>query len=415
MSNRKNILIDGIAPDDKLVRSLLSADAVRLSSKRVLELAQSGESVFSLDLKKLPMVADYVIKLINEKYPTGNVPYHGRLAHFSVGGRPRVQELMGQCEGDDLEKTRTVIDLIVTSVLLDAGSGNEWQFQENGQFFSRSEGLAVASFHVFQEGHFSSAPLDTPTRADAFGLMQITAEHIRKGFQVSLSNPLLGVSGRAELLHALGKNLLKYPNVYEHNGLSRPGNILDYLLKKVPNKKIQAEDLLQLILFTFGEIWPGRITVHDVNLGDAWKHPKLGNRPEDIVTFHKLSQWMTYSLLEPLEVAGFQIENKDGMTGLAEYRNGGLFIDTEVLTTSEDIKNVKFHPESKLIVEWRGLTVALLDLLANEIRTRMGKTAVEFPLVKVLEGGTWWAGRKLAQEKRGGRPPVEVISDGTVF
>ncbi|MGE0634502.1 MAG: DUF1688 family protein, partial [Pseudobdellovibrionaceae bacterium] len=40
----------------------------------------------------------------------------------------------------------------------------------------------------------------------------------------------------------------------------------------------------------------------------------------------------------------------------------------------------------------------------------------EFPLAKVLEGGTWWAGRFLAAEKRqGGPPPIQIKSDGTVF
>ena len=41
--------------------------------------------------------------------------------------------------------------------------------------------------------------------------------------------------------------------------------------------------------------------------------------------------------------------------------------------------------------------------------------AQEMPLACVLEGGTWAAGRELAQARRGGEPPFRVISDGTVF
>jgi hypothetical protein len=37
------------------------------------------------------------------------------------------------------------------------------------------------------------------------------------------------------------------------------------------------------------------------------------------------------------------------------------------------------------------------------------------PLACVLEGGTWAAGRALAQRLRDGLPPVTVVSDGTVF
>ncbi len=69
-----------------------------------------------------------------------------------------------------------------------------------------------------------------------------------------------------------------------------------------------------------------------------------------------------------------------------------------------------------LVVEWRALTVALLDALAPLVRTRLGVSAAAFPLAKVLEGGTWAAGRKLARERRAdGGPPIKVVSDGTVF
>ena len=47
--------------------------------------------------------------------------------------------------------------------------------------------------------------------------------------------------------------------------------------------------------------------------------------------FHKLSQWLTYSLLEPFEWAGVTVTGLDALTGLPEYRNGGLLLDTGVL------------------------------------------------------------------------------------
>ncbi|MFZ7145182.1 MAG: DUF1688 family protein [Bacteroidota bacterium] len=49
------------------------------------------------------------------------------------------------------------------------------------------------------------------------------------------------------------------------------------------------------------------------------------------------------------------------------------------------------------------------------IQRKLKLSQDEFPLAKVLEGGTWWAGRKLAQELRGGKQPFDIISDGTVF
>jgi hypothetical protein len=155
--------------------------------------------------------------------------------------------------------------------------------------------------------------------------------------------------------------------------------------------------------------------MNDTNLGDTWRHPGLGDGWQGFVPFHKLSQWLTYSLLEPLEGMGFKIINLNRLTGLAEYRNGGLIIDSGLVETRQDWQGRPVHPDSKVIIEWRALTVALLDEIAKIICRKLKLSEDEFPLVKVLEGGTWWAGRKLAQEKRGGKPPFEIVSDGTVF
>ena len=71
---------------------------------------------------------------------------------------------------------------------------------------------------------------------------------------------------------------------------------------------------------------------------------------------------------------------------------------------------------SELVVEWRALTVALLDRIAPLVWDRLGLAAAPPPLVKMLEGGTWSAGRRIAAERRpGGGPPIDVVSDGTVF
>jgi hypothetical protein len=107
----------------------------------------------------------------------------------------------------------------------------------------------------------------------------------------------------------------------------------------------------------------------------------------------------------------------DELTGLPEYRNGGLFVDTGVLEPKHDAVLTETHEAgSEVVVEWRALTVALLDALAPLVRARLGKTAAELPLAKLLEGGTWSAGRRIARERRpGGGPPVTVASDGTVF
>jgi hypothetical protein len=135
------------------------------------------------------------------------------------------------------------------------------------------------------------------------------------------------------------------------------------------------------------------------------------------VPLHKLSQWLAYSLIEPLQTAGIDVTDIDGLTGLAEYRNGGLFVDGGVLKFRDPADATREHDvSSPLVVEWRALTVALLDRVAGGLRQRLKLDATSLPLAKVLEGGTWAAGRILARERREDHsPPVKVISDGTVF
>jgi len=392
------------------VAYLLSTDAIRAKAERILEMNLQGEGQFYVDLARLPEVANLVVNQIREKYPRLQIPYHSRFGHFRVGHRDRISELLEKIKSQDqIEQSRILIDLVVVSVLLDAGAGPDWSYRdERGQVFSRSEGLAVASYELFLKGTFSSQPKTKPLMADAEGLMQITEETIAQGFQVSVSNPLLGTKGRAELLFRLGKSL---------NGkLRRPGGLLDLCLAESPDRKIRAHRVLDFVLRELGPIWPGRIIMNDVNLGDCWRHEDLGLGPESFVPFHKLSQWLTYSLLEPLEHAGFQVTNLNQLTGLAEYRNGGLMIDGGLITPKDGQAFERpWPPDSKLVIEWRALTIVLLDRLAPLIREALRKTEDEFPLVKVLEGGTWWTGRKLAQGARSGRPPIEIVSDGTVF
>jgi hypothetical protein len=185
------------------------------------------------------------------------------------------------------------------------------------------------------------------------------------------------------------------------------------LARHAEDGRLPASVILEVLLQALGPIWPGRLSLGGVPLGDCWRHPAV----EGFVPLHKLSQWMAYSLIEPLEAAGVQVVDVDGLTGLAEYRNGGLFVDLGVLVLKDPADAARAHPvDGPLVVGWRSLTVALLDKLAPMVRERLGVAAEAFPLARVLEGGSWAAGRRIAREKRpDGGPPIAVISDGTVF
>ncbi|MEZ0392892.1 MAG: URC4/urg3 family protein [Pseudobdellovibrionaceae bacterium] len=394
---------------------LLSPEAIRAQAKKIFDLTVAGQTQFQFHPEKLAPTVDYVLSVIRKNYPDLQIPFHSRWGHFRVGGIDRVKALQQKLVNyEKLERARIQLDLVITSVLLDAGAGAAWKYfeSESQKTFSRSEGLGVASLHMFLSGVMSSDP--NQLRADKQGLKNISSENLKHSFQVSEANPLVGVEGRKQLLNNLAQ-ALENKAIFKDG---RPGNILDYLSEKY-GKTIPAKALLRAVLDGLGPIWPGRLSAQKINLGDVWQHSKLAKADslDSLVPFHKLSQWMTYSLIEPIVEAGFTVTGVEGLTGLAEYRNGGLLIDSGLVSLKESQQlKTAWSPDSDLVIEWRALTIHLLDQIGNEVQKALGRTPQDFPLAKVLEGGTWWAGRFLAQEKRpNGDPPLQIKSDGTVF
>ncbi|MBF9233697.1 URC4/urg3 family protein [Microvirga alba] len=408
--------------DTEAARSLLSATAVRERSHQILRHGVEGRLPhFAVHLDRLEACADEVVATIREAYPSLDIPFHARWRHFSVGGYDRWGAVMhGAPWSNAGEMARAAFDLAIVSVLLDAGAGPQWRYEEGrtAETYARSEGLAVASFDMFIGGAFSSRPED-PFRVDADVLLSLRPEDLAEGFQASADNPLVGLEGRAALLNRLGRAVATNPDIFGQHDDPRPGGLFDVIAATADGETIKATAILEALLTYLGSIWPGRTTLGGVDLGDTWRHP-LVDAPDvtkGLIPFHKLSQWLSYSLIEPLEWAGYTVVDVDGLTGLPEYRNGGLFLDAGVLSLKDPTEASRAHPvDSTLVVEWRALTVALLDRIADPIRAKLGLKAEDFPLAKVLEGGTWATGRRLAKARRGdGSPPLTIISDGTVF
>jgi hypothetical protein len=318
---------------------------------------------------------------------------------------------------DPHERARVLADVVVTSVLLDAGAGAAWHYDEpeTGLRLTRSEGLAVASLSWVKSGGLSRR--GRPYEVDAAGLKAVDEAQLARAFQVSAQNPLVGVAGRVHLMRALGEALQQRPDVFGED--ARLGAIVDALRTQAGHGELAAEAILQTVLDSLGAIWPGRLTLGGVPLGDVWRHPAAGGDEPTagLLPLHKLSQWLSYSLLHPLEVAGLRVRGLNQLTGLAEYRNGGLFLDLGVLAPRDPALLERSHEvSSQVVVEWRALTVALLDRVAELVRGELGMNAEQLPLAAVLEGGTWAAGREVARTRRAdGGPPLRVISDGTVF
>lgn len=395
---------------------LLSASAVRAHCGEVARAVMAGRSPhLAWHEERLPEVAGYVTGVIRERYPDLRVPVHSRWRHFEAGGTDRWGGLVarhglaGAARAGD--RARAAIDLVIPSVLLDAGAGAAWRFVEGERTFTRSEGLGIASLGLFASGKLS-ADAREPLRSDASALEALREEDLARAFQVTPGNPLVGLASRAALLARLGEVMAARPAVF--GSPARLGNLLDYWKARAQDGRIAASAVLETLLTELGGMWPGRAVLDGVALGDCWPHPEAAG---GFVPFHKLSQWLAYSLLEPLADGGLEVTGLDALTGLPEYRNGGLLLDLGLVRAKDPSFHERtLHVGEPAVVEWRALTVVGLDRLAPLVREALGVDEQAFPLARLLEGGTWAAGRKVAAERRaGGVPPVTVASDGTVF
>ncbi|KAL1848275.1 hypothetical protein Plec18170_008186 [Paecilomyces lecythidis] len=424
---------------------LLSLEAVRERANKVYNIGVDGKlKSFDYHEDRMADAADFVASLIMRDFGPDRfheIPPHGRWQHFEAGNVARVKKLLDEWTAageDNTECARRLIDMFLVSVLLDAGAGNTWTFIEPGSNIrlSRSEGLAVASLYMFKNGLFTDNGSGNAAKVDGIGLQKLTGEQLAEGMQATPENPLVGTQDRAALLQRLGKSLVNLSAIFGPEG--RPGNIVDYISSK--GKSVDIRELWNILQRLLIPIWPSnRTTIDGHPIGDAWPLSTLGatigdqNPPAEVIQpFHKLTQWLTYSLTVPMQrLLGVTWEKQDLMTGLPEYRNGGLFVDMGVLSLKSEVINISrkdeksqlctFDTADDVIVEWRAMTVALLDRIAPLVVQRLAKTTnqaeLSLSMAQILEAGTWKAGRELAAKLRPDTKssPILVESDGTVF
>lgn len=184
--------------------------------------------------------------------------------------------------------------------------------------------------------------------------------------------------------------------------------------------------------------WPkDRTQVNGVPIGDSWplkvlERMNAGQKTENgtahIQPFHKLTQWLAYSVTIPfIRILGLEWKNIEHATALPEYRNGGIFVDLGVLqlkeeTLKEGLASSKqvlpsFGASSDPIVEWRAMTISLTDKLLGLVNERFASQNVKLTIPQMLEAGTWKGGRELAAKLRPQTrsSPILIEGDGTLF
>ena len=408
--------------DDPAIRELWTVEAVRERAHELLDLGERGAlEHFSVDAARLDAAAGFVAEVTRERHPHVRVPLHSRWRHFERPNAPSrwngVADAAGLRGPLGAERARSAVELAVVSVLLDAGAGSAWRYRDEltGRSIGRSEGLAVATFDLYRRGTLSSDPAQ-PLRADAGGLGRIGRSSFEQAFQLGPDNPLNGVAGRIRCLHSLGRAVAARPEFARrvepaHGADRRLGHLFDHIRDTATESRIPASDLFRTVMTALHGVI-GRA------LGDVWPHPGIRRRghTDGILALHKLFQWLTWSLVEPLAEGGVTVTDLQALTGLAEYRNGGLLIDTGVMVPRRPVPDRPLSPGDPIVVEWRGLTVALLDRLRPRVARKLGLAEPDFSIGQLLEGGTWWAGRRIAERLReGGPPPIRTATDGTVF
>ena len=169
-----------------------------------------------------------------------------------------------------------------------------------------------------------------PLRADAAGLRAVTAEALAEAFQVGADNPLVGLDGRVTLLRRLGDTLAQQPDVF--GALGRPGALFDLLCADAQ----------------------GGITAHAVLVRCSTRCPKSGQRRTACPTaprsatagasrrrvakaqatagcrFTSCRNGSAIRCWSRSNGPGVAVTGLDALTGLPEYRNGGLLLDSGV-------------------------------------------------------------------------------------
>lgn len=398
---------------------LLTADAVRTAAERIFALAEAGKLAhFTLDMARLDPLADRVVEEIARTAGEEGAPFHACWRNFAAGGHDRWEMLAAYRQWPGVRGMgRAAFDLAFLAALLGAGPGSEWRYREEttGEKFSGAEGLAVATLSMFASGLFSADPLD-PLRADATALARLTDAELADGLQVTDDNPLGGFAGRATLLRRLGETVALRDDVFAVDEDLRPGCLFDRLIEEAGDNALEAAGILDAVLGAIAPVWPERVAIDDIPLGDTWPFSALGDGKAGLVPLHAMAQEIAYSLVEPLIWAGVDVGKFDGLTGIADPAHGALFLEAGVLLPRDRADLSKPHgPADAFTVEWRALTVALVDRLADRVRALAGLDADGLPIACVMQGGTLPLARKIALEKPAATElPLGFAADGTV-
>jgi hypothetical protein len=209
---------------------------------------------------------------------------------------------------------------------------------------------------MFEAGAFSADPAD-PLRADAERLMHLKSDDVAHGLQAWSAT---GSSAwkAARRCSGVGRGGCGKPDVFARDDRARPGGLYDHLVAQAENGRLPRRASCDAVLEHLGTIWPSRLTLGGVPLGDTWRHPAIKARRR-----HQRSdadpQALAMALLfadRAAAMVGIAVTDIDGLRASPSIATAGLFVDAGVLRLRNPEEAIHPNPvDSELVVEWRAL------------------------------------------------------------
>ena len=312
----------GQSPEAALARTLLTAHAVRERAHELLALGEADAlRHWRVDRAKLESVAAYVVETMRQNYPALDIPFHARWRHFASGGIDRWAKLEATAPWPDASsRARSAFDLAIVSVLLDAGAGPDWRYRgEKGASLSRSEGLAVASFDMFAQGAFSADPREK-LRADASRLAAIEASKLARASRFPRRTASWNSRAARRCCARSGARSRRHPASSPRRDDPRPAGSSTILPRwEGADRCSPPHPFWKPCSRISGR--SGRRACRSAAsrsaIAGGIRAIVRTDATNGLLPFHKLSQWLSYSLIEPLQKAGIKIVDIDGLTRFA--------------------------------------------------------------------------------------------------
>jgi hypothetical protein len=360
---------------------------IRARCAAIVRSVEAGVSPsFTIDRSRLPAVAERVAALTLRRFPDLVIPFHSRWRHFEAGGVNRKAELDTALAGLSVaDRARAHFDLTVVSVLLDAGAGADWRYTESAATTAPATPRPVDDPDALLAAldRSASAAAHTPAPAAAAEPApprdrRSCLQHAPKAwawpafalswravFQPTPASPAVRTQRPCATCRCGGPACTIFQSSPQQPD-GRPGRPRQPCWRgwarrckteatrdglqarprsadlRPPHRRRQRaprcprSEVLGEVLRCLSPIWPSgskvqglagrRCLVHTA--GQAAAVGKTAPRQVDRTTdgwvpFHKLSQWMSYSLLEPLQWAGVTVtglEALDGPAGVPQRR-----------------------------------------------------------------------------------------------